>query len=165
MQLTYTTPDGRIKFEFEAANVKDAFMKVGMLQEAFESDTICGLCQSPHIKLEMRHAQDYVFYELRCNECTARLEFGQAKMGGGLFAKRRDYPDSKGWYIYQGEGGDQREEFDQRRPPADSQYHDQRNDGPPPPPPMRSQPRGAPLPPPRGNAPIAQGITNDDVPF
>lgn len=164
MQLTYTTPDGRIKFEFEAANVKEAFMKVGMLQEAFEADTTCGCCGSPRIKLEMRTAGDYVFYELRCNACKARLDFGQAKKGGALFAKRDEHPDTMGWYVYQGEGGNgqQREEWDQS--PRRESY-DQRQPPPPPPPPMRSQPHGAPLPPPRGNAPVAQGITDEDVPF
>lgn len=161
MQLTYTTPDGRIKFEFEATNVKDAFMKIGMLQEAFEADTACGCCGSPRIKLEMRTAGEYVYYELRCNACKARLDFGQAKKGGALFAKRDEHPDTAGWYVYQGEG-QQRDEWDQS--PRRENY-DQRQEAPPPP--MRSQPRGngGVQPPGRTNAQPVPGITDDDVPF
>lgn len=107
MLLTYTTPNGRIKIEQEITKGIDAFEFVSKVQEIFEEEE-CGCCHSKRIRCETRKNEDYKFFQYTClnPECGARLEFGQHKEGGGLFAKRwdkeasRPLPDN-GWFIWQ----------------------------------------------------------------
>jgi hypothetical protein len=104
MKATYTSQDGRLIFEIEAESPKAAFMKIATLQEIFEADNACGCCHSVNIHLKHRVTEeDYHYYELAC-DCGARLQFGQTKKGGLLFAKRRDddghdLPD-RGWAVW-----------------------------------------------------------------
>lgn len=164
MKLTYTGMAGRLVFELEATGVKDAFMKISMLADAFEADIGCGLCHSPDIRFEHRKTQDgYTYYALRCNACNAELSFGQARVGGGLFVKRdKGTPESRGWYMYDrttpqhDDGWNQDTQpphyNQQTQAPAQRQHNT---------PPMQSGPRRQAPPP----ANTADQISDDDVPF
>ena len=114
MKVTHTSTYGRQTFEMEAHGIKDAFMKLSMLQDAFEADNLCGCCQSVNIRFEHRvTGENFNYYALRCNDCHAELSFGQAKKGGGLFVKRdKGTPETHGWYHYTGAEG-QRDDFNQ----------------------------------------------------
>ena len=109
MRAKYTTRNGRLTIEIEAPALKDLFKDLGMVAEVFDSETECGMCGKDHIRFVHRTSKGFDFYELRCDSCGARFQFGQKKEGGNdLFPKRRDsngnnLPDG-GWSRY--EGGD-----------------------------------------------------------
>jgi hypothetical protein len=107
MKLTYSNPTSRIQIEAEVPDAKTAFETVAEVQELFD-EKACGACQSNDIRCDVRTAQGFRFYQLKCRGCSARLDFGQHQEGGTLFAKRRNddgsmKPDN-GWYVYQPEG-------------------------------------------------------------
>jgi hypothetical protein len=105
VKVTYTTSNGRIKFEAELEKVKTAFEFIAHVGELFE-EKACGCCKSENIRPQVRHHESFVFYELRCQDCDAQLSFGQKKEGGNLFPKRYDtearqaMPD-RGWHHYE----------------------------------------------------------------
>ncbi len=108
---------GKITFELEAENAKGLFAAIAAVQEVFDAEHHCGMCQSPDIRFLARKVDDFDFYELSCNNCRARFAFGQAKKGGALFPKRRD-DDGKplpngGWSRWEPNGAKVEE------PPAD----------------------------------------------
>jgi hypothetical protein len=102
MKAHYKT--ARITFEMEADNPKALWKKIALVQEIFDTDRKCGCCQSENIRFRSRQVDDFEFFELGCIDCHARLQFGQNKKGGGLFAKRRDedgnYLPDNGWSVY-----------------------------------------------------------------
>lgn len=105
MKIRYQSKN-RLWFEWDASTHKEAFETVARVQEVFDI-AHCGRCQSTDIRFVVRENDGYKFYELRCNNCRAKLEFGQSREGGGLFPKRKDedgqYRDHDGWFIYQSE--------------------------------------------------------------
>lgn len=105
MKAIYHTRNGRLDFEIEGATVKDLFREVSQIAEVFDTETNCGACGSNFIRYLARKVEDFDFYELHCNKCHARLSFGQAKKGGGLFPKRRDDDGNplpnRGWAKYE----------------------------------------------------------------
>lgn len=107
VKVNYTTPNGRLSFEFEAQDGKAVFSWVAAIQELFEEPN-CGCCQSQHIRCEVRHIDSNSYFKLLCIDCGATLDFGQKKDGKGLFAKRRDEDKSdlpnRGWYVWQPQG-------------------------------------------------------------
>lgn len=106
MKAHYRTKNGRITFEIQGEQTKDLFTSIAAVQEVFESDQKCGVCGGEEIRFSVRHVDDYDFYELRCTApgCFAKLSFGQAKKGGGLFPKRKDaegnWLEHRGWEKY-----------------------------------------------------------------
>jgi hypothetical protein len=106
MKLTYSNPTSRITIEAEVPDAKNAFETVAEVQELFDEQT-CGACQSTDIRCDVRTAQGFRFFQLKCRACSARLDFGQHQEGGTLFAKRRNEDGSakphNGWYVYQPE--------------------------------------------------------------
>lgn len=109
MKAHYKTKDGRIVFEVQAETPKEIFKQIAAVQETFEADQRCGCCQSADIRFQTRNVDDNDFFELRCNACYARFQFGQNKKGGSLFPKRKGddgalLPD-RGWakYVRNGE--------------------------------------------------------------
>ena len=89
MKITYTTASGKISVELEGDTQKDLFGQLGAFQEIFDQAT-CGKCSSTSIRFVVRDIDGNSYYELRCEDCGARLEFGQIKKGGGLFPRRKD---------------------------------------------------------------------------
>lgn len=112
MKAHYRTENGRITFELSGETAKDLFSSIAAIQEVFEADIFCGCCNESALRFVVRKVDDFDFYELRCltPKCHAKLAFGQAKKGGGLFPKRKDkdgnWLPNGGWEKYQ-KGGKQ----------------------------------------------------------
>lgn len=107
MIAKFMTRSKQITFEIEADTQTALFEELASVQEVFDAEPSCGICQSPH-KFLHRISKGYDFYELVCTnpECRARFEFGQTKEPkGGLFPKRKDKDDkwkpNRGWSKYQ----------------------------------------------------------------
>jgi formate dehydrogenase assembly factor FdhD len=100
MKVNYTTASGRLSVELEGKTQKDIFSGLASFQEVFE-ETSCGKCRSESIKYMVRTVDKYTYYELRCNDCRAKLIFGQHTENGTLFPKRKDeegnWNGSNGW--------------------------------------------------------------------
>ncbi len=107
MKVTYTTPNGRLAFEMDAASPKAAFEAVAGIQEVFE-ERQCGCCKSERIHFEVREFDKKKYFKMVCSDCTAQLDFGQNQDLVNLFPKHRDKDTkqplpNRGWYIYRGE--------------------------------------------------------------
>jgi len=87
MKLTYNT--GKMSVELEGETQRDLFGKISAFQEVFDATT-CGKCGSTNVKFIVRKVDDNEYYEIRCQDCGAKLAFGCNKKGGGLFPKRKD---------------------------------------------------------------------------
>lgn len=122
MKAHYRTSDGRITFELEAENAKGLFSAIAAVQEVFDVERRCGVCQSDDIRCLSRKVESFDFYELQCgnSNCRARFAFGQQKAGGALFPKRKDddggWLPNGGWSRWEGKGSDAGQE-PQRTPP------------------------------------------------
>lgn len=105
MKAKYNTANGRLSFEIEGETVKALFSHVSSIQEVFDAEKVCGMCNSEDIRYLARKVDDFDFYELACQKCRARFAFGQAKKGGALFPKRRDDDGNPlphgGWSRYE----------------------------------------------------------------
>jgi len=104
MKAHYRTKSGQLTFEVQADNTKEIFKQVADLQQIFEAEDACGLCDSKNLRFQVRTIEDNHYHQLTCLDCRARFQFGQHKQGGGLYPKRKD-PDGKwlpngGWEIY-----------------------------------------------------------------
>jgi hypothetical protein len=103
MRVTYTTPNGRLRFELEVSTGEQAFEVVAGIAELFEEPG-CGLCDSKRIRHEVREFDGNHYYKLLCTDCGATVDFGQHKDGKGLFLKRRNKDNqphpNRGWYRY-----------------------------------------------------------------
>ena len=100
MKVNYKSKNGRFNVEFDSSTQVELFQGISRFQEVFEQDT-CGKCGSTDLKFVVRNVDDDLYYELRCNDCGAKLALGVMKKGGGLFPKRKDadgnwLPDN-GW--------------------------------------------------------------------
>ncbi len=120
MKGRYTSRDGRITIEFEAAKYGGVVKHLAQIQDIVENQE-CQACiddeRDPKqfgVNFDFRISQGYSFYAMRCQhpDCGAKLEFGQKKdeSGGGLFVKRWDSKTEKdiehrGWSWYKKEGG------------------------------------------------------------
>lgn len=118
MRAQYRTYNGRITIEVTGETIRDLFRGIANAQEAFEADAVCGMCQSECIGFRHRKVDKNDYYEMVCNSCRARLQFGQHKEGGTLFAKRQDKDGNplrwNGWSRY--EPKPEREPEPQRAP-------------------------------------------------
>ena len=88
MKINYTSRSGRVSVELEAETQRDAFQQLSDFQEIFD-ETVCGKCASENLRFVVRTVDDNQFYEIRCMDCGARLEFGSMKQGGKLFPRGR----------------------------------------------------------------------------
>lgn len=87
---------GNLEFEIEGTDRKEIFKSIGEIQETFGQKQ-CGACNSPDIKYVMRTVDDNNYYELHCQKCRCKLEFGQGKGTGSLYPQRRErVKDAKG---------------------------------------------------------------------
>jgi hypothetical protein len=97
---------GRVVFECDVANPKEAFEWLSALQELFE-ESACGLCEQNHLAYDVREHDGNNYYKLVCRDCHAQLDFGQRRDGNKLFAKRKDAEGNvlpnNGWYRWQGQ--------------------------------------------------------------
>lgn len=116
MKATIKLAGGSRLIEVEGVSQKDLFEEMAKAHEVFGEAT-CGLCGSTNIRPVVRVVDKFRFYEYSCQEpgCWAKLSFGQAQEGDGLFPKRKLLPNGKpdkdgefgphkGWTKYRGEG-------------------------------------------------------------
>lgn len=107
MQCDYKVND-KLIIKFESANQKEVFQNLAQLGEVF-SISECGACGSKDIRHAVRTVpsgkQNFVYYELHCQKCRARLSFGQSTDTVTLFPKKKDesgeYLPNNGWTKYQ----------------------------------------------------------------
>ena len=83
MKISYNA--GKISVELEGDTQKDLFAQLSAFQEVFD-ESACGKCGSTNLRFVTREVDGNSYYEIRCLDCGARLEFGQ---GGGLFPRRK----------------------------------------------------------------------------
>lgn len=96
MELTYTTKNGRITAKFEAKEQRDMFGQIAEFQEVFE-ESCCGKCKSENLKFVVRKDdEDNEYYELHCQDCSAKLAFGVNKKGGTIYPKRIEMQNPDG---------------------------------------------------------------------
>lgn len=108
--------------EVDGETNTDVFEGLSNGQEVFSHDH-CGCCKATDIRFLVRtNTDEDKFYEMRCNKCFARLQFGSMKKPkGALYPKRRwdslspgeketradqerecknGYLPNEGWYKY-----------------------------------------------------------------
>jgi DNA-directed RNA polymerase subunit RPC12/RpoP len=99
MKINYTSEAG-VTVEIEAGTSKEAFSQLATFQEVFNHSK-CGKCGSTRLQFVVRTVDDNDYYEIRCMDCGAKLQFGANKVGGGLFPKRKngvgDWLPDNGW--------------------------------------------------------------------
>ncbi len=98
MEAQLKTASGRLAIKVEGGTVKELFKQIAAIDEIFNAEHQCGLCQSTDLRFVVRTVDENDYYELRC-KCGGRFQFGQTKKGGSLFPKRRDEPNG-GWSKY-----------------------------------------------------------------
>jgi hypothetical protein len=106
MKAHYRT--NKMTFEIVGDTPKAVFREVARIQEVFEAESACGLCNRTDLRFVVRTVDKYEFYELHCG-CGARFSFGQNKEGGDLFPKRKDgttFLPNRGWAKWDGNRGD-----------------------------------------------------------
>lgn len=153
MKMTYTTASGRLRFEMDATDRKQAFEIVAAIQEIFE-EPCCGKCKSPNIRHSVRDHDGNKYYKMQCMACGAQLDFGQHKVGNGLFVKRKDkdgnFIPGNGWYVWsRDQDGEYQQPAPQPAPPAGRATNQ----------PQQAPQRQAPPPQPSG------GRSDDPIPF
>lgn len=94
----YIDPKGsHLVFDIQGENVKEMFRGIAEVQEVFEADKTCGLCNQSNIQCRVRNVDGNEFYELVCADCRGTLSLGQTKDGTRLYPKRRGTQDRRGW--------------------------------------------------------------------
>ena len=87
MKIKYVL--GKLTVEFEADTVREVFGQLSSFQEVF-GEIKCGKCSSDNLRFVVRENEGNEYYEVRCQDCGAKLAFGAHKKGGGLFPRRKD---------------------------------------------------------------------------
>ena len=102
-KITYTSPSGRSSIEFEfsgAFDSKEVFSNIGNFQEIMSYEK-CGKCGSENLRFVVRKVDKYTYYEIRCMDCGAKLEFGVVQDTEQLYPKRKNEDGSwrpdNGW--------------------------------------------------------------------
>tara|TARA_R100000005_G_C4945855_1_gene168414 strand:- start:596 stop:925 length:330 start_codon:yes stop_codon:yes gene_type:complete len=98
MKVTYQS--GKLSVQFDCETQRDLFSQLSSFQEVF-NETQCGKCGSENLRFVVRQNDGNEYYELRCLDCGAKLQYGVNKKGGTLFPKRKNaegewLPD-RGW--------------------------------------------------------------------
>ena len=104
MEAQLKSRDGRLIVKVEGETQRDIFRELASAQQVFEAESECGLCQSNDLRFSARIVDDNEYFELVCNSCGAKFNFGQHKKGGGLFPKRKNQEGKPlpngGWARY-----------------------------------------------------------------
>ncbi len=108
MEIQYRSQNGRLFIKVEGVNQKEVFEKLASAQEVFEADDKCGCCGKANLRFRVRHVpkgtKTFDYYEMVCQDCYARLAFGQSTDTVSLFPKRKDeqgeWLPTRGWSKY-----------------------------------------------------------------
>lgn len=95
MKMRYQVNPGLV-FEAESETTKELFRSLADIQEAFEGDKTCGLCEGP-IQFRVRTIDKNEFFELVCRKCGGTLALGQTKDGERIYPKRKGDEQARGW--------------------------------------------------------------------
>lgn len=94
---------GGTELEVEGKDSKDCFTQLSAALDVFGNHT-CGACGSTSVIPVVRENQGNTYYELRCQHCRARLQFGQQKKDGSLYPRRKgkdgQWLEGDGWVKY-----------------------------------------------------------------
>lgn len=76
----------------EAEGQKELFEELSTYQEVF-GVSVCGGCKGNNLRYTVREQEDskkklHKYFELKCQECYAKLPFGQHSDGNTLFPKK-----------------------------------------------------------------------------
>lgn len=95
MKVRYQVNNALV-FEVEAETTKELFRSLADIQEAFEADKSCGLCNGP-IQFRVRTINKNEFFELVCRNCQGTLPLGQTKDGERVYPKHKPGAKNRGW--------------------------------------------------------------------
>ena len=87
MKIRYKTE--RIEVEVEGKDTKDCFTQLAGAVEVF-GVSVCGGCDSTNTYPVTRENKGNHFFEQKCTDCGSSLSFGQRKIDGALYPRRRD---------------------------------------------------------------------------
>lgn len=95
---------GNTTIEVEGKDSKDCFTQLSAAVEVFRH-TQCGACGSDEVFPQVRERDGNHYHELRCANCRAELAFGQKRVDGSLYPRRKDkngnWLDNNGWTRWQ----------------------------------------------------------------
>jgi hypothetical protein len=81
-------------------DTKEVFVELAAAAEVF-GQNVCGSCGSEHTAPVVRDVDGVTYYEMKCHSCGCTLGFGQTKVGGRLFPRRKDktgdWLPNRGW--------------------------------------------------------------------
>lgn len=111
MKVSYKA--GSTVVEVEGKDSKDCFTQIASAMDVF-SHAHCGACGSTEISPVVREYEGNHYYELRCGACRACLSFGQKRVDGSLYPRRKDksgqWLDNNGWVKWQSKPADSSDE-------------------------------------------------------
>lgn len=114
MVAKYMTTNRQLTFEITGATQQEVFEELAAIQEVFDTETACGICNNDKLRYQHRIVTKYHFHELVCRnpECRARFSFGHSQDDkGALFPKRKDkdgnWIPNRGWEKYNPTSGGQ----------------------------------------------------------
>lgn len=84
MEVFYR-PSPEITIKLDVKDIYALFDQLGPLQEIMKACE-CGKCKSKNIRFLQREAGKFTFYELQCQDCSAKLSLGNN--GDSLFPRR-----------------------------------------------------------------------------
>lgn len=84
-------------------DAKECFVELASAAEVF-GQSVCGSCGSELTAPVVREVDGNTYYEMKCNSCGCTLGFGQTKVGGKLFPRRKDKANNwlpnRGWVDF-----------------------------------------------------------------
>jgi hypothetical protein len=84
-------------------DAKECFTELASAAEVFGNQA-CGACGSELIVPSVREVDGNTYYEMRCQSCGSVLGFGQRKIDGRLYPRRKDkdgnWLENRGWQKF-----------------------------------------------------------------
>ena len=83
-------------------DAKACFAELASAAEVFGQSS-CGKCGSEHVAPVVREVDGNTYYEMKCKSCGACLSFGQRKVGGALFPRKKkdeQWLPNNGWVDF-----------------------------------------------------------------
>jgi hypothetical protein len=98
-------PESQISIELNADKETDVFQAISRLQDVF-GEKSCGVCDLSNIKFQTRKAKsqtgkDFLYHEMTCLDCGAKLQYGQHNNNLGTLFPKRTNDKSRGWAVFQ----------------------------------------------------------------
>lgn len=108
MKVSYKA--GGVTVEVDGKDTKDCFTQVASAMEVF-GHAQCGACGSNQVSPQVREVEGNHYHELKCGACHASLSFGQKRVDGSLYPRRKDkegrWLDNNGWVKWQPKNNDE----------------------------------------------------------